>query len=217
MNEGEQVRPGEPVTDDREFQIAWRRFRIAAGAVVVAVLAGAMIAAHAWVSAHDTEPTPYALRARPLPNDHLTGVGATLTRFRATHGSEHQYGAFGPMFADNAGGQVPTYSIANSASPDIVDTLIHAFPDGTAEAAVLDAVQADDLPPDVRLVRTIASDPACKVFAYRSATIAAAGPAADFGDGTVTVKLYSRPAGPYTPDDVEQAYEAVGATNLACD
>jgi hypothetical protein len=209
------VRPGHSPVDDSDFEIVWRRFRILAGAVVLAVLAGAMIVAHGWGAPH--KHTPYALRPEQLPNDHLTGVGATEARFRATHGPAIGHGGFGPVFSDDAGGQVPTYSIANSLSSDIVDTLIHSFPTGTSEAEALAAVRAHDLPADAHLVRTSLPDRTCKIFTYRSATVAGSGPEVDFGDGTVTVTLYSRPDARYTPAQIDEAYEVVAPTHVECD
>lgn len=210
------MRPDHAETDDREFEIVWRRFRVIASAFVLAVFAAAMVLAHGWAATHDKQHTPAALRPEQLPQDHLTGVGAPLARFRATHRPALPHDGFGPALPDDAGGTLPTYDIANSLSTDIVDTLIHNFPAGTGEAQALAAVRAHDLPPDAQLVRTSSPDRSCKIFTYRSAAAAGSGPEVDFGDGTVSVTLYSRPNAPYTPADVEQAYEVLAPTHLDC-
>ncbi len=212
------MEPARPAAYDGDFEIVWRRFRILAGAVLLAVVAGSMILTHVWIASHDRkDETPYAIRPQQLPNDHLTGVGATVARFRATHGPALAHDGFGPVFPDHAGGTVPTYDIGNSLSPDIVDTLIHSFPGGTSEADALADVRAQDLPGDAQLVQATSSDPACKIFTYRSGAIAGSGPEEDFGDGTVTVTLYSRPGVPYAPAAVDQAYEVVAPTHTECD
>lgn len=206
--------------DEPDFDRAWRRFRIVSGAVVLAVFASAMIVAHAYITAHNRANTLTALKPHPLPHDHLIGLGATPARFRATHGAALPHDGFGPALPGDAGDQVPTYDIGNSASPDVVDTLIHSFRAGTTERSALADVRSRDLPADARLVSTTAR-PSCKILTYRSATIAASGPAEDFGDGTVRVTLSSKAADPsaaYTPTDVEQAYEELYPTTSAtCD
>jgi len=198
-------------TDDADFEVLWRRFRTVAGAVVLVVLAGAMTLTHRWALDSHRGATLSALRPENLPQDHLTGVGATVARFRATHGNPLGNQKFGPLIQDvRTGDAVPTYDLANSTNPSLVDTLVHSFPARTSQAAVLATVRAHDIPADARPMRTASPESSCRIFVYRSAAIAGSGPYTDFGDGTVTVALSSRIGMPYSAVDVRQAYETVG-------
>lgn len=206
-------------TDDDAFQILWKRFRIVAATIVVAVLAGAMTFAHSFdfgTEINNTAYRPSVVAPERLPHDHLTGIGATMARFRATSGPSIGTGTFGPAIQDAATGDViPTYDVRSSTSQDFVDTLVHSFPAMTSQAKVLAAVRAHDIPADAHLVHTSAPDRTCKVLTFRSAAIADSGPYEDFGDGTVTVTLSSRIGSAYSPTDVRQAYESIGPDGSA--
>ena len=211
---GRETTPPPRPDDDPDFERLWRRVRVLGAVAVVPVLGTSVFLASRGTSTSRSAASTTVSLPPPekLPHDHLTGVGATIAGFAAAHGPALEHGDFGPTFSDGAGGRTATYNTGNSTSDDIVDTLIHDFPAGTAETAALADIRAHDLPADAHLVRTVSPDRTCHFVVYRSAILAGSGPYEDFGDGTIVVQLESHIGRPYSAADVQFVVEYVGPT-----
>lgn len=118
-----------------------------------------------------------------IPPNALTGLGATRAAWRETHAGGGAYDSVN--YDSNGTGRVIGFD--------------HNFPGGTTQSTALAEIKSQDLPLDIRQLKSGVGD-VCKICIFTSRRLGKVA-----GDSTISVAIGGDGVSPYDPQDIESA------------